>query len=417
MRARRRNEQTMPKISNRAISTPESPIRKLTPFADAAKARGTKVYHLNIGQPDVPAPAEFWQAIKSISDPIVAYTHSAGIPTLRKAAVEHYRSKGIMVDEDNLFVTTAGSEAIIFGFLACLNPGDEVIIPEPLYANYIGFAAIAGVTVVPITTKIEEDFRLPSIEEFEKRITSKTKAILICNPNNPTGTVYDQSQLEALRDLVLEHDLFLFADEVYHEFNYTGQSVPSVLNLTGIENNAIVIDSVSKKFSLCGARVGFFICRNKEVFHSAIKFSQARLSPPAIEQIGVEAALRTTPRSYFDDMNAEYRHRRDILVKRLKSFNGVTVPQIEGAFYAMVRLPIDDCDRFCQWMLEEFSQEGKTVMMAPGTGFYETDGVGKDEVRIAYVLKGEDLEVALDVLQQGLALYPGRTCEQLTAKV
>lgn len=402
----------MPEISLRAQQTPESPIRRLMPYADAAKARGVKVFHLNIGQPDVEAPQEFWTAIREMGQPVVAYTHSAGMPALRKAAVAHYQAKGIDIAEDQLFVTTAGSEAIIFAMLACLNEGDEVIIPEPLYANYIGFAAIAGVKVVPIPTRIEDNFALPSVEEFEKRVTARTKAILVCNPNNPTGTVYGLDQLEGLRDLVLKHDLFLFADEVYHDFNYTDQQVPSVLSLEGLEKHAVVIDSVSKKFSLCGARVGFFLCRNPEVFQSAIKFAQARLSPPAIEQVGVEAALRATPREYFLEMRSEYMARRDLLVSKLNEMNGVLVPRIDGAFYAMVRLPIDDSDAFCQWMLEKFEHQGMTVMMAPGTGFYETEGSGKDEVRIAYVYACEELAVALDVLRVGLSQYPGRTCEQ-----
>ncbi|MBL8060708.1 MAG: pyridoxal phosphate-dependent aminotransferase [Chthonomonas sp.] len=402
----------MPNISRRAEATPESPIRRLAPYADAAKARGTQVYHLNIGQPDVEAPKEFWDSIKGIKDPIVAYTNSAGNIGLRQAAVEHYKEKGIDITVDQIFVTTAGSEAIIFAMLACLNEGDEVIVPEPMYANYIGFAAIAGIKCVPITTKIEDNYALPSVAEFAKRITPKTKAILICNPNNPTGTVYGRGQLEGLRELALKHDLFIFADEVYHEFNYTGVPVPSVLNLQGLESNVVAIDSVSKKFSLCGARVGFFMCRNPEVFHSAVKFAQARLSPPAIEQVGVEAALRHTPRAYFESMKSEYMDRRDLLVRKLRQLNGVVVPEVNGAFYAMVRLPIDDCDRFCKWLLEEFSFEGKTVMLAPGTGFYETDGLGKDEVRIAYVYRCEELAKALDVLAQGLSVYPGRTCEQ-----
>ncbi len=396
----------MPNISQRAKNTPESPIRKLAPFADAAKARGIKVYHLNIGQPDIPAPVEFWNAIKNVTDPIVAYTNSAGNMSLRIAAVEHYKAKGIDITVDDLFITTAGSEALIFGMLACLNEGDEVIIPEPLYANYIGFAAITGIKVVPIPTSIDNNFALPDPSEFTKRITPKTKALLICNPNNPTGTVYSLSQLEALRDIALEHDLFVFADEVYHEFNYTDTDIPSVLSLSGLEQHAIMIDSVSKKFSLCGARIGFFVCRNKEVFNSAIKFAQARLSPPAVEQIGVEAALKTTPRSYFEDTRNEYMARRDLLVKCLAEIPGAVVPKIDGAFYAMVRLPIKDCDHFCQWMLEEFSHEGKTVMMAPGTGFYETDGAGKDEVRIAYVLNQTDLSDALSILKIAISQYP-----------
>ncbi len=385
------------------------------PYAEMAKARGIKVYHLNIGQPDIAAPAEFWSAIRGIQDPIVAYTHSAGNIGLRQAAVAHLQAKGVDVSVEELFVTTAGSEAIIFAMLATMNEGDEVIIPEPLYANYIGFAAMAGVTVVPITTTIENNFALPDISEFEARITPKTKAILVCNPNNPTGTVYGLAQLKALRDLALKHDLYVFADEVYHDFNYTGERVPSVLGLKGLEQHAIVIDSVSKKFSLCGARIGFFICRNRQVFGAAMKFAQARLSPPAIEQIGVEAALKSTPRTYFDDVREEYMARRDLLVKHLSQMNGVVVPQIDGAFYAMVRLPIDDSDRFCQWMLEEFSHEGQTVMMAPGTGFYETDGLGVHEVRIAYVLERPELEKALRVLAHALAVYPGRTCEQPVA--
>lgn len=405
----------MPEISSRAVATPESPIRKLAPFADAAKARGLTVYHLNIGQPDVEAPVEFWQAIKDINDPIVAYTNSAGNQSLREAAVQHYRAKGINIELNQLFITTAGSEAIIFAMLACLNEGDEVIIPEPMYANYIGFAAIAGVKVVPITTRIEDNYALPSADEFARQITSRTKAILICNPNNPTGTVYGQAQLDGLQDLAIKHDLFIFADEVYHEFNYTGQPVPSVLNLPGLDRHVVAIDSVSKKFSLCGARVGFFICRNPEVYGSAIKFAQARLSPPAIEQVGVEAALRSTPRSYFEGMKDEYMKRRDLLVSTLRGLNGVVVPEVDGAFYAMVRLPIDDCDRFCKWLLEEFSHDGKTLMLAPGTGFYETDGLGKDEVRVAYVYRCEELATALELLVRALAVYPGRTCEQALA--
>lgn len=398
----------MPHISDRAKATPQSPIRKLMPFADAAKARETKVYHLNIGQPDVPAPKEFWEAIKSVDMPVVEYSNSAGNLSLRKAAIAHYKAKGLEVDESSLFITTAGSEAIIFGMLACLNPGDEVIIPEPLYANYIGFAAMCGVTVVPITTYIENDYALPGIEEFEKRLTAKTRAILICNPNNPTGTVYTSDQLEQLRDFALKNDLFVFADEVYHEFNYTDQPVPSVLNLEGLDQHALVIDSVSKKLSLCGARIGFFLCKNKEVFGSAMRFAQARLSPPGVEQVGVEGALLHTPREYFSEMRDEYMARRDVLVRCLSAIPGVTVPKIDGAFYAMAKLPIDDSDRFCQWMLEEFSYEGKTVMMAPGTGFYVTPGLGKQEVRFAYVYKCEELEIALEVLKHGLEAYPGR---------
>lgn len=393
---------------------PASPIRKLMPFAEAAKARGTKIYHLNIGQPDVHSPEEFWRAIRNFDHQVLEYSHSAGNQSLRTRALQFYAERGIHLGEGQILVTTAGSEAIRFGLMACMNPGDEVIVPEPLYANYLGFACEADVKVVPITTRIEDNFALPGADEFAKRITPRTKAIMICNPSNPTGTIYDRGQLEGLAEIVKKNDLFLLADEVYREFNYTGLQVPSVLQLDGLERNAIMIDSVSKRYSLCGARIGFLASRNTEVMSAALRFAQARLAPPMLEQVGVEGALET-PQTYFDQVREEYRARRDLLVSELRSMAGVLCPQIDGAFYATVRLPIDDSDRFCQWLLEEFSYEGKTVMLAPATGFYETEGLGKDEVRIAYVLHRGDLEMAMECLRHALATYPGRTVDQAAA--
>lgn len=401
----------MPNISHRGEQAPESPIRRLVPFAEAAQKKGTKVYFLNIGQPDLEPPTQFWDGIHQVSSKMVAYTHSLGNATLREGMRMHLAARGVDLKENELIVTTAGSEALLFAMFACLEPGDEVIVPEPLYANYIGFAAIAGVVVRPIPTHIENNFALPDASAFEERINERTKAILICNPNNPTGTVYAKEHLLALARIAKENDLFLISDEVYREFNYTGHPITSVLELQGMDDHVICVDSVSKRFSLCGARIGFFMSRNAKVMQAAIRFAQARLSPPAIEQIGVEAAL-ATPQSYFDGVREEYIQRRDVLVAGLQKMNGVVCPQIDGAFYAMVRLPIDDSDRFCQWMLEEFSHEGQTVMMAPGTGFYATRELGLDQVRIAYVLKSEDLEKALDVLRAGLAVYPGRTADQ-----
>lgn len=401
----------MPKVSQRARNAPESPIRRLVPFAEAAQKRGVHVYFLNIGQPDLEPPLSFWSAIQKRESKMVAYTHSLGNASLREKMRLRYASRGVNLEEDELIVTTAGSEALLFAMMACLEPDDEIIVPEPLYANYIGFAAMADVRIVAITTHIEQDFRLPTVEDFEDRITGRTKAILICNPNNPTGAVYSRDQLEALRDLALRHDLFIFADEVYGEFNYTGKEIVSVLELEGAEQHVVCADSVSKRFSLCGARVGFLMSRNKEVMQGAIRFAQARLSPPAIEQVGVEGALEAGS-DYFDGIRVEYKSRRDTLVAGLASIKGAVCPKIDGAFYAMVRLPIDDSDRFCRWMLEDFSYEGQTVMMAPGTGFYATKGLGLDEVRIAYVLKNEDLKKALIALKAGLAVYPGRTLDQ-----
>ncbi len=386
---------------------PPSPIRKLMPFADAAKARGVDVIHLNIGQPDIEAPKEFWESLERNRPRVLEYTHSAGMPALRKKAIEFYGRFGIALEEGQLMVTTAGSEAISFAMMACCNVGDEIIVPEPFYANYLGFAVQAGVKIVPITTRIEDDYRLPGISEFEARITPRTRAILICNPNNPTGTIYTREQLAALRDVCLRHDLFLFADEVYREFNYTEREVFSVLQLEGMEQHAVMCDSVSKRFSLCGARLGFLVSRNADLMSGALRMGMARLSPPALAQIGVEGAL-DAPTDYYTTVREEYRHRRDLLVQRLSAMPGVLVPQIDGAFYATVRLPIDDADRFCQWLLEDFTYEGHTVMLSPASGFYATSGLGKDEVRFAYVLEADRINLAMDVLSAALAVYPGR---------
>jgi aspartate aminotransferase len=397
----------MPAISYRGAAMPASPIRRLMPYADQAKAQGVRVFHLNIGQPDVDSPEEFWSAVRRPDLRVLEYSNSAGNASLRRKMADAYRAMGIDVEPSQLIVTTAGSEALRFAMVACLNPGDEVIVPEPLYANYLGFATEAMVSVLPITTRIEDDFRLPEPKAFEERISPRTRALLVCNPGNPTGAVYTQRQLEELRDIALRHDLFVIADEVYREFNYTNEPIASVLQLEGLERHAVMTDSVSKRFSLCGARVGFLVSRNADVMDAATRMAQARLSPPALEQIGVEAALDAPP-AYFAAMREEYRLRRDLLMERLRAMPGVRVPRIDGAFYAMVRLPIDDGDRFCQWMLEKFRYDNATVMMAPGAGFYETPGLGRDEVRIAYVLGRDDLSRALDCLEQALVAYPGR---------
>ncbi|MEX2244042.1 MAG: pyridoxal phosphate-dependent aminotransferase [Fimbriimonadaceae bacterium] len=396
----------MPKTSARAQRAPESPIRKLAPFADAATKRGVKIYHLNIGQPDIDSPEEFWKAVREPSRTVLAYSPSPGLPELREKLAKRYQSIGINVTADQICVCTAGSEALIFAMLVCLNQGDEVIVPEPMYANYIGFATIADVKVVPITTRIEDGFALPPVEEFAKKITPRTKAILVNNPGNPTGTVYTDEQLEGLRQLALKHDLYIIADEVYREFNFTGRRIKSVLEMPGLDQHAVMIDSASKMYSLCGARVGFLVSRNKDVNYATLKFAQARLSPPTLEQYGMIGAL-DAPQSYLDAVRDEYMKRRDLLVSRIRAIPGAMCPDINGAFYATVRLPIDDSDKFCEWLLSEFSHEGHTVMFAPATGFYETKGLGKDEVRIAYVLNCEELGKAMDCLEAALAAYPG----------
>jgi len=386
---------------------PASPIRKLVPYAEAAKRAGVRVYHLNIGQPDIETPPAVLQAVRDADISVLEYSHSAGNESYRKKLVQYYKGVGIDVTHEQILVTTGGSEAIQFGFLACLNPGDEVIIPEPFYANYNGFACAAGVAVVPITSHIENGFALPPIADFEKQITAKTKAIVICNPNNPTGYLYSRAELEALRELCIKHDLYLFSDEAYREFCYGGEFV-SALQLPGLENHAIVMDTISKRYSACGARIGAFVTRNKTVYDAVMKFAQARLSPPGLAQILGEAAV-DLPAEYFDGPKAEYLRRRDLVVKRLNAMPGVFCPNPGGAFYAIARLPIDDSDKFCQWLLEDFRHEDQTVMLAPATGFYGTAGLGMKEVRLAYVLNLEALDAAMDCLARALEQYPGRT--------
>lgn len=398
----------MPNISSKAVAMPSSPIRKLVPFSEAAKAAGKKVYHLNIGQPDIETPLVVREKMKALDIKVIEYSNSDGIASYKKGLAGYYKSKNISIDPSQLMITTGGSEALVFAFMTCLNPGDEVIIPEPFYANYNGFAVMAGVNVVPVTSFIETGFALPPISSFEEKITDKTKAILICNPGNPTGYLYSKEELEQLRDLVIKHDLFLFADEVYREFMYDGATPHSVMNLEGLENHAVMIDSVSKRYSMCGARIGALITRNSEVMGMAMKFAQARLSPPTFGQIASEAAL-DTPQEYFDGVVAEYVKRRDILVDGLSAIEGVSCPKPKGAFYCIARLPIDNADKFCQWMLEEFEYNNQTVMMAPATGFYATGGAGVNEVRLAYVLNEEALRNAVECLRHALEVYPGRT--------
>jgi aspartate aminotransferase len=398
----------MPKISDKAVAMPASPIRKLVPFSEAAKKRGTTVYHLNIGQPDIETPDVALNAIKNFDEKVLEYSHSAGFESYRKKLSAYYLKTGVNVQPEDIIITTGGSEALIFGFMTTCNPGDEVIIPEPFYANYNGFAVTAGLNVVPVTANIENGFALPPVEEIEKKITFKTKAIVICNPGNPTGYLYSKEELEQLRDIVKKHDLFLFADEVYREFCYDGAVPFSVMNLEGIENNVIMIDSVSKRYSMCGARIGAMISKNKEVMSSALKFGQARLSPPTIDQVAAEAALET-PQSYFDNVVSEYVERRNIMVDGLNSIPGVFCPKPSGAFYCVAKFPVDDAEKFCQWLLEDYSFEGQTVMMAPANGFYSTKGAGQQEARIAYVLNKDSLRNAVVVLREALKVYPGRT--------
>ncbi len=385
---------------------PASPIRKLVPYAEAAKKRGTKVFHLNIGQPDIETPPAIMDAVRHADIKVLEYSHSAGNETYRRKLVQYYQKVGINVSYDQIMITTGGSEAILFGFFTCLNPGDEVIIPEPFYANYNGFACAAGVNVVPITSHIETGFALPPISEFEKVITPKTKAIIICSPNNPTGYLYSKEEMYKLRDICLKHDLYLFSDEAYREFCYDGEYV-SALHIEGLDQHVVLMDTISKRYSACGARLGALVTKNKAVYDAAMKFAQARLSPPGLAQIMGEAAI-DLPESYFEAPKAEYLSRRNLLVKRLNAMPGVVCPNPGGAFYAMAKLPIDDSDKFCQWLLESFSHNGQTVMLAPATGFYGTPGLGKQEVRLAYVLNLTALEQAMDCLEEALKVYPGR---------
>lgn len=404
----------MPRISDRGNSMPQSPIRKLVPYSEAAKARGVNVYHLNIGQPDIETPPSFFEAIRNMDMKVLSYSHSAGIESVRRKFIEYYASHDIHLDLDQLLVTTGGSEALAFAFMSCLDADDEVIVPEPFYANYNGFSVASGAKVVPITTRLEENFDLPEISEFEAVITERTKAILICNPSNPTGKLYSREALEKLSEVVKKHNLYLFVDEVYREFVYDGKKHFSALKLEGIEQNVIVVDSVSKRYSACGARIGTIVSYNKEVIATALKFAQARLSPPSVEQIGVEAMI-DTPASYFEKVNTEYASRRDTLEASLRAMPGVVVPEASGAFYMTVRLPVDDTENFCRWILEEFEYNGSTVMMAPASGFYATPGLGRDEVRIAYVLNEDALKAAMTCLAEALKAYPGNTLETLEA--
>ena len=386
---------------------PESPIRKLVPFAEKAKRNGKTVFHLNIGQPDIETPKVALDAVKDFSSQVVEYSHSAGFESYRKGLASYYQSLGISVNFDDLMVTTGGSEALLFALNSCLDTGDEVIIPEPFYANYNGFSTSSGITVKPISTSIENGFALPPIDDFEKLITAKTKAILICNPGNPTGYLYSKEELERLRDLVKKHDLFLFADEVYREFCYDGNKHISVLNLDGLEDNAVVIDSTSKRYSMCGIRVGCIVSKNKEVIRTALKFAQARLSPPTFGQVAGEAAL-STPKEYFDNVSNEYISRRDLLVEGLNKIKGVICPKPKGAFYAIAQLPVDNAEKFAQWLLEEFDYNNETLMVAPAAGFYSTEGEGYNQVRIAYVLNLASLKKAIICLEEALKIYPGR---------
>ena len=385
---------------------PESPIRKLVPFAENAKIKGKKVYHLNIGQPDIQTPSVALEAIKNFDDNVVEYSHSAGFESYRKGLASYYQSLDIDVSYNDLMVTTGGSEALLFALNSCLDAGDEIIIPEPFYANYNGFSISAGITVKPISTSIDNGFALPPIEDFVKLITPKTKAILICNPGNPTGYLYSQKELELLRDVVKKYNLFLFADEVYREFCYDGNSHCSVLSLDGLEKHAVVIDSTSKRYSMCGIRVGCIVSKNPEVINTALKFAQARLSPPTFGQVAGEAAL-STPKSYFEDVIIEYVARRDLLVNGLNKIDGVICPKPKGAFYAIAQLPVDNAEKFAQWLLEEFDYQNETLMVAPAAGFYSTEGEGNNQVRIAYVLNQDSLKRAIKCLEEALIQYPG----------
>ena len=397
----------MPTISQKGRLMPESPIRKLVPYAEAAKEKGIRIYPLNIGQPDIETPGVALKAVHEFSDKVIAYTHSAGVLSLRKKLVEYYKTVNIDLDPDEIIVGAGASEALLFAFQCIMDPEDEVIIPEPFYANYNGFAINAGINVRPIYSSIESGFALPPIEDFEKNITDKTKAILICNPNNPTGYLYSKEEMETLRDIVKKHDLFLIADEVYREFTYDGKTHYSAMYLNGVEENVILIDSVSKRYSACGARLGWMASKNKELIATALKFAQARLSPPTFGQVLAEAAV-DTPAEYFVEVKKEYLARRNAVVEGINQIEGAFCPNPAGAFYVVARLPIDDSDKFCQWLLEDYNYEGQTVMLAPASGFYSTPGKGKDEVRISYVLKVDDLKASIKVLEEALKVYPGR---------
>ena len=400
----------MPEISVRGLEMPESPIRKLAPLAVEAKRRGIKVYHLNIGQPDLPTPQCGLDALKKIDRTLLEYSPSQGYLSYREKLCDFYKKFNINVKPDDIIITAGGSEAVLYSFMACLNPGDEIIVPEPAYANYMAFAISAGAKIKTIATSIEEGFALPKVEKFEELINEKTRAIMICNPNNPTGYLYTRREMNQIRDLVKKYDLYLFSDEVYREYIYTGSPYISAMHLQGIENNTVLIDSVSKRYSECGIRIGALITKNEEIRKAVMKFCQARLSPPLIGQIVAEASL-DAPASYYRDVYDEYVERRKCLIDGLNRIPSVYSPIPMGAFYTVAKLPVDDSDKFCRWCLEEFNYEGETVMMAPASGFYTTPGAGRNQVRIAYVLKREDLQRALVVLQKALEAYPGRVEE------
>lgn len=396
----------MPLLSHKAQLMPPSPIRKLVPFAEQAKKEGKKIYHLNIGQPDIETPDVMLDALRNLKIKVVEYSHSAGIESYRRKLTGYYKKFNINLDYSEIMITNGGSEAIEIAMMSCLNEGDEIIIPEPFYANYNGFSTQAGVTIKPIISSIDSGFALPPISEFEKVITPKTKAIMICNPSNPTGYLYSKEELESLRDIIKKYDLFLFADEVYREFCYDGKEYFSVMHLQGLDENVVMLDSISKRYSACGARIGAFISRNKDVMAAALKFAQARLSPPTFGQIAAEAAI-DTPQSYFDKVKAEYISRRDFVIEELNKMDGVFCPKPSGAFYCIAQLPIDDSDNFCQWLLEKFDYQMQTVMLAPATGFYSHPDLGKKQVRIAYVLNLNDLKNAMECLREALKVYPG----------
>lgn len=402
----------MPNISEKGKIVPASPIRKLVPFSEAAKKEGKVVYHLNIGQPDIKTPEVALDRVRNLEREVIEYSNSEGFESYREGLAKYYQGVGISVQSENILVTTGGSEALLFAMLSCLDPGDEIIIPEPFYANYISFAVTAGIKVVPVTAVIGDGFALPSISEFEAKITDRTKAILICNPGNPTGSLYKKEELEQLRAIVSKHDFWFFSDEVYREFCYDNEVHESVMNLSGLEQNVILIDSVSKRYSMCGARVGAMVSKNMEILQVALKFAQARLSPPTFGQIAGEAALKT-PSSYFDEVKAEYVQRRDVLVAGLNEIPGVICPKPAGAFYCIAELPVENAEDFCQWILESFSFENQTVMMAPAAGFYATPNTGLKQVRIAYVLHEGALKAAVRCLSEALKVYPGRLVEEV----
>ena len=397
----------MPDLSSRGKSMPPSPIRKLVPFADEAREMGRHVYHLNIGQPDIHTPDKYWDAIKHHGRKVLEYGPSAGLTSYRKKLVDYYKRFNINVSYEEILVTTGGSEAIIFTLMAIVDPGDEIVVPEPFYTNYNGFAIEAAAKIVTITSGIEEDFQLPPIDSIREKITDKTRAILFCNPNNPTGYVYSREEMEALRKIALEYDLFLLADEVYREFCYDGLTHTSIMHLDGLDDRAVLLDSVSKRYSACGARIGCIVTRNKQIIDTALKFGMARLCPPTLGQLGAEAGI-DTPDSYFNEVLHEYTERRDVMVQALREMPGVVAPNPKGAFYLVARLPVDDADVFAKWLLTDFHVDNETVMVAPANGFYSTPGLGVDEVRIAYVLNVADIKKAMHILAEGLKSYPGR---------